>query len=167
MTYEKNYSGSTGSGATGTGSGATGSFGRTGSYGSGQSYGTNPSYGSGSGTGSSYGPSGYGGYESWGSSYGGSEAGGSRMMLGLLIGAAVGAAVALLVAPTTGREARENLGRWARDARSRATNMAGQVRDRFSSGPNPDPSAGNEFVGGTAGASSSSHLNEDREIPEL
>jgi gas vesicle protein len=79
------------------------------------------------------------------------------MLLGLLVGAACGAAVALLMAPTTGREARQNLGRWARDARSKATDMAGNLRQRFQE----------QAESFTGSPNPGAPMNEDRNIPEL
>lgn len=154
MTYDKNYTGSTGSAGTTGSSGSTG-YSRTGSY-------SSPSYGS-----SSYGSPGYESFNRWDSS--GSSNG--RMLVTLLIGAAAGAAIALLTAPTTGREARHNLQRWARDTKdrashmaSRASEMAGNVRGRFSRGPE----GGTEFSGGsTHPVGSNVGMNEDRSIPEL
>jgi len=157
MTYDKNYSGSAGTtgATTGTTSG-TGAYGRSGPYGS------TGSYGSGYGSSQAYGSQGSGapyssGYENWSGNWAPAGGGSGKMLLGLLVGAAAGAAVALLLAPTTGREARQNLSRWARDARGKATDMAGNLRQRFqeqaeSFTGNPNP--------GTP-------MNEDRNIPEL
>ena len=156
MTYDKNNTGSAGTtgASTGTTSG-TGAYGRS-------SYGSSQGYGTGYGSSQAYGSQGYGspyssGYENWSGNWGPAGSGNGKMLLGLLVGAACGAAVALLMAPTTGREARQNLGRWARDARSKATDMAGNLRQRFqeqaeSFTGNPNPGA---------------PMNEDRNIPEL
>jgi len=160
MTYDKNYSGSAGTTGTNPGTtsgtaayGRSGSFGgSTGSYGSSQGYGSSQAYGS-QGYGSPYGS----GYENWSGNWGPTGSGNGKMLLGLLVGAACGAAVALLMAPTTGRETRENLSRWARDARNKATDMAGNLRQRFQE-------QAESFTGNpTPGAP----MNEDRNIPEL
>lgn len=45
-------------------------------------------------------------------------------------GAAVGAAVVLLLAPETGKEARENLKDLAKDAKERAQEFCGQVKQK-------------------------------------
>jgi hypothetical protein len=168
MTYDKNYSGTAGS--TGTTAGSTGGtgagYGRSGSFGGGQGsgYGSSQSFGSSQG----YGSQGYGspysaGYENWSGNWSGSGGGGNKMLLGLLVGAAAGAAIALLMAPTTGREARQNLGRWARDTRHKATEVAGNLRNRFGSQQEGFGSATPQSGTGMSGTP----LNEDRNIPEL
>ena len=145
MTYDKNYSGSAGTtgsttGATGTGS----SYGRSnygGSYGSSQAYGSS-----------------YPGYENWSGGFA-PPAGNGRFLLGVLIGAAAGAAAALLLAPTSGREARQTLSRWAKDTGNKATEVADNLRQRFASQA--------ESFGASATQSASASMNEDRNIPEL
>ena len=168
MTYDKNYSGSTGSTGSTTGTaGTTGSgFGRSsGAYGS-QGHGST-GYGYGSpGSSPNYGSSPYGssyGSDNWGMTS--PSAGSGKMLLGMLIGAAAGAAAALLLAPTNGREARQNLSRWARDTSSKATEMAGTLRNRFGSQSFGSGTEGGEFHAG--GTSSPVNPNEDRNIPEL
>jgi gas vesicle protein len=59
----------------------------------------------------------------------GSAAG--SVLLAFVIGAAVGAAAALLMAPASGRETREVVGRRAREARLRAAEAARQGREQF------------------------------------
>jgi hypothetical protein len=168
MTYDKNYSGSTGS--SGSASGGTGGTGSTGSYGrSGSSFGgSQGSYGSSQGYGSQgYGSQGYGsgygspyaGYESWGGYSGQSMGSGGKMLAGLILGAAAGAAIALLMAPTSGRETRQNLSRWARDTRNKATEMAGNLRQRYQHGGSQTDFSSSPGVPGG--------VNEDRNIPEL
>src|SRR5262245_2822764 len=153
MTYDKNYSGSAGTtGSTMGSSGGTGAYGRSGSYGSGTGYGSSQAYGS-QGYGSPYSS----GYENWSGGWSPSGSGNGKMLLGLLVGAAAGAAIALLMAPTTGREARQNLSRWARDARSKATDMAGNLRQRFQEQTESFTGSQNPGTG----------MNEDRNIPEL
>ena len=43
-----------------------------------------------------------------------------------VLGGLIGAGIALLTAPTTGREAREHVGRWARETSDKARQRAGQ-----------------------------------------
>ena len=151
MTYDKNYSGSAGTTGSNTGTAGTGAYGRSG-YGSGTSYGSSQGYGS-QGYGSPYNS----GYENWSGNWGPSGGGNGKMLLGLLVGAAAGAAVALLLAPTTGREARQNLSRWARDAQNKATDMAGNLRQRFQE----------QAESFTGSPNPGAPLNEDRNMPEL
>jgi hypothetical protein len=156
MTYDKNYSGSAGTTGTTTGTaGSTGAgYGRAGSFGSGQS----SSYGASQGYGSPYSA----GYENWSGNWAPPAGGSSRMLVGLLVGAAAGAAIALLMAPTSGREARQNLGRWARDTRHKANEVADNLRHRFSQ------QAESFGAGSTqSGSGMNAPLNEDRNIPEL
>ena len=53
------------------------------------------------------------------------------LMFAFIAGVAVGAAGALLLAPATGREAREYLNQRAREGRTRASDAARQGRDRL------------------------------------
>ena len=55
--------------------------------------------------------------------------GGGRVLVAFMIGAAVGAGLALLLAPATGEDTRESLGRRARDGRDRAAEAARKGRD--------------------------------------
>lgn len=48
------------------------------------------------------------------------ESNNASLLAAFLIGGAVGAAVALLTAPRSGRETREEIGRWAEGATERA-----------------------------------------------
>lgn len=57
--------------------------------------------------------------------------GASGVLLAFAVGAVVGAAAALLMAPASGRETRELVGRRAREARDRAAEAARQGREQF------------------------------------
>lgn len=153
MTYDKNYSGSAGTSGSTTGTtGSTGgSYGRSGSFGGG--YGSSQGYGTQSGYGSPYSS----GFESWSGTP--PMGGNGKMLAGLLIGAAAGAAIALLMAPTSGREARQTLSRWARDTGNKANEVASNLRQRFNQQA--------ESFGAGAAQTGGPSMNEDRNIPEL
>ena len=53
----------------------------------------------------------------------------SQILIAFTTGAALGAAVAYLTAPRSGKETREALQVWARDARSKATRLPQAVRE--------------------------------------
>jgi gas vesicle protein len=53
---------------------------------------------------------------------------GAHLLIAFLAGTAAGAAVTLLYAPRTGRDTRDRLGGWIRDAQSRATRVPHAVR---------------------------------------
>jgi len=55
--------------------------------------------------------------------------GASGVLLAFMVGATVGAAAALLLAPATGEETREYLGKRAREGRERATDAANKGRE--------------------------------------
>jgi gas vesicle protein len=55
--------------------------------------------------------------------------GASGVLLAFMVGATVGAAAALLLAPATGEETREYLGRRAREGRDRAADAANKGRE--------------------------------------
>jgi gas vesicle protein len=55
--------------------------------------------------------------------------GASGVLLAFMVGATVGAAAALLLAPATGEETREYLGKRAREGRDRATDAANKGRE--------------------------------------
>jgi gas vesicle protein len=59
---------------------------------------------------------------------------GLQLLMAFATGAAAGAAVAYLTAPRTGRETRETLQAWARDARSRASRIPQAVREAVDRG---------------------------------
>jgi hypothetical protein len=148
MTYDKNYTGSAGTTGSTTGTtGTPGAYGRAGSFGGQTGYGSQ-----------SFGSPYASGYENWSGGWAPSGGGNGKLLVGILVGAAAGAAIALLLAPTSGRETRENLSRWARDARNKATDMAGNLRQRFEQ-------QAQSFTSGNP--STAAGMNEDRNIPEL
>jgi gas vesicle protein len=55
--------------------------------------------------------------------------GASGVLLAFMVGATVGAAAALLLAPATGEETREYLGKRAREGRDRAADAANKGRE--------------------------------------
>jgi gas vesicle protein len=57
------------------------------------------------------------------------DGGAGVVVVAFVLGAVTGAAVALLLAPTTGEEARRIIGEKARDSRERATEAARQGRE--------------------------------------
>jgi len=54
---------------------------------------------------------------------------GAHLLLAFLAGAATGAVAALLNAPSSGREARDNVREWARGAQGKATLVPGALRE--------------------------------------
>jgi hypothetical protein len=157
MTYDKNYSGSAGTSGstTGTTGGTGSSYGRSGSLGGG--YGSSQYGSSNYGSQGSYGSPYSSGYENWSGSWAPPAGGSGKMLVGLLVGAAAGAAIALLLAPTSGREARQGLSRWAKETGNKANEMASNLRQRFNQQA--------ESFG--ASATQNPGMNEDRNIPEL
>ena len=59
---------------------------------------------------------------------------GLQLLIAFVTGAATGAAVAYLTAPRTGKETRQALQVWARDARSKASRIPPAVRDAVERG---------------------------------
>ena len=68
----------------------------------------------------------------------------SSVFLSFILGGLVGAGVALLMAPRSGKETREKLVGMAEDAKGKATDYAGQVKEKISS----TVEHGKEFVEG-------------------
>jgi gas vesicle protein len=56
---------------------------------------------------------------------------GAHLLIAFLAGAAAGAAVALLTAPAPGREARESVRGWAKDAQGRVERVPRAVRSAY------------------------------------
>ncbi|RJQ49721.1 MAG: YtxH domain-containing protein [Nitrospiraceae bacterium] len=54
------------------------------------------------------------------------------VMLAFVLGGIVGAGIALLTAPQSGRETREKIKDFADETKKKATEYAGQVKDKFS-----------------------------------
>ena len=57
----------------------------------------------------------------------------SSVFLSFILGGLVGAGVALLMAPRSGKETREKLTGMAEDVKGKATDYAGQVKEKLSS----------------------------------
>jgi gas vesicle protein len=62
------------------------------------------------------------------------EEGGSSALLSFLLGGIVGAAAAILLAPKSGRETRQDIKDFAEDVKCRVQNYAGGMKDRLASG---------------------------------
>ena len=62
----------------------------------------------------------------------GNRYGGAHLLIAFLTGCAAGAAVALLTAPQSGRETRDQIRTWGRDIGSKASRVPGAVKDAYS-----------------------------------
>ena len=59
--------------------------------------------------------------------------GAGHVILAFVLGGLVGAGIALLTAPRTGKETREKIMEFTDETRKKASEYAGQVKDKFSS----------------------------------